>query len=577
MASTSVQAEAIARILERREDSRTRHIDLELTIERPDGTGLVAVGGRWDRIERRYVGPAETGRVVRLQPSQADAGAWIEEWLRRYVTGDWAGAVRCWSVLWRGGRRAGKSHLAILVLIAFALLVPGAIIWAVAAKDDELDEMIEAIAQHLPREWARWRASRKEFVFANGSRIRCLSGFKPDNLKQGKAHLVVLNEAQKMARKAWIQCRGAVADHGGLVIMTENPPDDHRGQWTERLRERIEKGKTTTVDYKFFDNEKNHAINYEALAAIREELGETDDKTYRREVRGEYMPVGDRVLFAWSDAWSVMEVPDDWRDITREFAEYWFNAAGIDTILGCDFDRIPHCAASILRLYLDPHEPQIPKAVQIAEALGEHGEDSLVSALRELPGLELPGAPARAQLLVPRHTLVIADASGRTQEAGKHEQGASSWSYLEAAGFVPRGPGWPVSEKNPSVRDRYSLHNLLLHSSADARRFFIRPTCEWSRRAHREYPIVNGQPKRRDEHAHMVDATGYPLWALFGRDRRALDWVPGVSVYALGPSRPYSVDPKRRQPERDDPGSSWAGTRSAQLSDAKRWGKRGRW
>ena len=233
----------------------------------------MTVGGRWDRVDRCYVGPAETGRVVRLQPSKTEPAVWMAEWLRRWIKRDWAGFQRCWSVLWRGGRRAGKSHLAIVCLVLFAVLVPGAIIWAVAPKDDELDELIEAIAQHLPRDWVRWKAAKKEFVFANGSRIRCLSGFKPENLKQGKAHLVLLNEAQKLARKAWIQCRGAVSDHSGLVIMSENPPDDHKGQWTERLRERIEKGKTKTVDYKFFDNKLNHAIDYEALAAIREELG----------------------------------------------------------------------------------------------------------------------------------------------------------------------------------------------------------------------------------------------------------------------------------------------------------------
>lgn len=570
MAAGSVQAEAIARILERREDSETRYVDMELGVRASDGSWL-GYGGRWDRVDRRYVGAAEHGRIETLIPSQDEIWTEYAEWLRRRVTGDWASYERPYTLMWRGGRRAGKSRAGLDALLAFAVAVPGSIVWAVAAKDKELDELRDVLRAHVPAEWARFHRASDELRFANGTVIRLLSGYKADNLKQGRCDLCLVNEAQKVDRKVWVQARGAVADTGGLVILACNPPDNPRGIWVQRLEERVEAGGAPTVRARFVDNQRNTAIDGGALEALRAELGETDHKTYRREVLGEYVPLDDTVISSFSCESNVREVPDDWTDVTREWCRIWANRSA-DTLVGCDFDLSPGCQGAVIRLYLDPGE-NLVRAVQVDEVENADGEGGLAESLIGLPYLELPGAPDRETLLDPDQTLLVADATGRTQEAGRHEKGASSWGFLRAAGFRPVGPQHPKGKGNPGTADRYSLHNLLCHSTAGARRFLVRPSCTWAIESLREYPMRNGRPARHDDHAHHVDAQGYALWYVFGRDLRCLYWVPGVAPSSMGSGGAYTTDPKRRARARDRSRASttWGGGRGKAISTAKKW------
>ncbi len=555
----SVQAEALAAILERRQESATRFIDLAITLVASSGEPLLAVGGRWDTLERRYDGPAETGRVIRLQPAQDEVGQGLAEWWQRYVTGDWRGAERIYDWIWRSGRGGGKSWIGSAACVIHAVACPGSIVWAVAAKDDELDELThQGIEPHILRGWARFNAANEEFLFCNGSIVRMLSGYKPENLKQGRVDFCFLNEAQKMRHKSWANVRGRIADRGGLCVLAMNPPDTAGGQWVRKLEEQA--SPETGLRATYLDASLNDKRDNESMAMFARLL---DEKTKRRELDGEYVPLGDTVIYAWSDDHNVIDIPDDWTDITALFCRSWFGVAA-DTILGNDFDRVPHCAAAIQRIYQAPGV-EYPLVVQIEEALGEEGEDSLIAALDELPGLDLPGAPGREALLDPKRTLCVADASNRTQEAGKHVRGASSWRYLERAGYRPICAQWPLQKKNPSVRDRYSLQNLLCKASTGERRYFIRRGVDWSIEAHREYPIHNNKPKRWDVHAHMVDANGYPLWALFGRDVRAIDWLPGKAKGASAGKR-YSTDAKQR--------NTWGASRAEALGSVKSWGRK---
>jgi hypothetical protein len=561
----SLQNALLASLLEEREDVEHRYIDMAVVLEDSRGIPLLTVGGRWDTTERRYAGTAATGHAIQLQPAQDELGRDLAEWWSRFLAGRWDGYARPYTWMIRGGRSGGKTWLGSGCCVVHALAQPCAIIWAVAAKDDELPEVIDGIAQHVPPLWARYFEAEQEFRFANGSVIRCLSGHKHDNLKKGRVDFAFLNEGQKMDERVWLNVRGRIGDVGGLCLVAFNPHRSARGAWVRMKEERAQK--VPSIRATFVDARKNTKRVQHAMDAFREEIGterETDVKTARSEIDGEYTPIGNTVIYQFSEAHNVLEVPDHWDDITTAFVRRWFGADR-DTVLGCDFDRVPHCAGAVLRVYRNP-EWSHPVAFWVGLALGEEGEESLVTELLELDGLALPGAPDREKLLEPKRTLCLADSTGRDQAAGKHERGASSWRWLQKAGFTVLSPQHPFGHKNPPTKDRYSLQNMLCESSAGLRRFFIRPCLDWAVESYREYPLgPNARPKRLDVHAHAVDASGYGLWGLFGRDARALDWLPGGAV--VGSRAAYTTDQKRR--------NAWGASRQEALASARAWGRRG--
>lgn len=522
MASTSLLAHSVEALLERRSDSETRYVDLQVTIR--CGSLELAVGGRWDRADWRYAGAAATGRIIELSPAQEEWGAWYLDWLRRYLTDDWTGYVRPYSGILYGGRGSGKSHALCVAALVHAISVPGALCWLVAPTEENTAELKDALDRLLVDGWARWKVDDEMYYLANGSRIAMRSAYKPGRLKAGDTDFVGLNEAQLMDRKVYTQVRPSIRQSGGIVLLAANPPDGVAGKWLQDMVEKIQRGKITRSAFFRLDPTRNPHVLDDALTSTQEEF---DQDTYDREILGVYVPPGDRVIKAWSDAVNLRDVPEHFVDITEAFIRRWLGYEAIDTVVGCDFDAVPHCAGAVLRIFLDPEEPTVPLPWTIGEVLAESGEEELGESLVTLPPrTDLPGAPERAYLLDPKRALVVGDASGQTQAAGMHVAGASSWRVLGRYGLRVIGPQHPVSAKNPRWKDRYGLQNLLCRSHKGISRFYVATDCVESAVHHREYPNQkSGLPMRRSRYAHLVDAHGYPLWRLFGVDRAALYWT----------------------------------------------------
>ena len=545
MPTQSVQALAIQGLLERREDSATRFVDMGLAlgiVDEKDGPvrqWLLSAGGRWDRSERQYVGPAKQGHVITFQPAQHEAAYWLADWWRRFVTDDWDGYERAWSCFWVAKRRRGKSHALCAALHAQCVLVPASICWAVSPTQENTEELRRELEGMIPIQWARWKADDECFVYANGSQLFMRSAFKPHKLKMGRADVVGLNEAQLMDKRSFVQVRGAIADRGGLVIVAANPPDSRKGLWVQDLYEKIIKKQVAAV-YHNFNARENPYIEEQALLDLAREV---DEATYRRDVLGEFVPLGDRAIASWSES-QVLEVPAHFVDVTRAWCRYWLNI-DIDTIIGADFDKRPYCAGAVIRLYCDPDAPQIVYPWVIAEAMADQGEAHMAEKLLALPTLALPGAPARDQLIHTKSALVIGDASGSWQSTKERRKNLErpSFRILGEHGFRVVKNQWPRSERNPEEKDRFALHNLLCRSSAGISRLRIRPACEELIRCHREYESVNGKPKFVSNWAHGVDAVGYALWRLFGLDQpRTLDWSP--LIQAQEPRKPPPPKPQ---------------------------------
>lgn len=481
---------------------------------------LVFLGGRWDRRRKRWTDDEPTSvLVLRLHRGQEEAARWLAEWLRRYGTGDWEGFARVWTCLLIGGRRASKTHLALVALIAFCILMPKAIVWTVSPTLESGNELDQALRELLPRSWyARREATTGSaliYSLPNGTKIHLRSGAKTAGLRAGRADFCLLNESQLQAHGAFVNLRGAVVDRSGLVVCCANPPDSPRGKWVATLFDDVQIGAVDAVAYQL-DPRRNPFIDYRALAALEKEV---DAQTFARDVLGHFTAIGDVVFYAWSDE-SWRDPPSDLVDITAEVTKRKLGVTA-SFVVGMDFQKQPAMVAVVLKLFRDPDDEDEIIAWVVDEFIIEHAtENELIDAIERAPAwagmgeLELrdPSAPRYD----PRTCVVIADASGWWQD-GAHNHGRTSdrallarrWKHL----FKPQAD----SDKNPIIVERVKATNARLKSASGARRLFVARHCTWTAEALRAYPMRNGAPDRRHELAHVADAISYPVYRLFGR------------------------------------------------------------
>lgn len=510
-----------------------RYIDLAISVRvadverdaggRPrwkDGSDqeLIRVGGCWDRRRKRWGRRRKATRtlVLRFHRGQEDAARWFVEWLRRFVRNDWRDYRRAWSVLLIGGRRSGKTHVACAAMIIFAILNPRALLWALSPTLETGDELDSNFREMLPRGWYVRRQAKTgrstTYRLANGSRILLKSAVKPQRLKAGRVDLVLLNEAQELSQLAYVKVRAPIADRGGLVLMTANPPDTPSGRWIE---EHYVAAKAGTIESEVFelDPSRNPWINYEALASIGKEI---DEKTYQRDVLGLFPPIGDVVFHAWSDRESVRDVPADLVDVTAEFTKRALGRA-FGAVVGTDLQQTPHMAAAIIKFFRDPADPTEVIPWVVGEVVVEDAdEDDLIDEL-EAQGYrgwaEPEDDPAR-----PVHCAVVMDASAWWQD-GAHSKGRTSDRVFKARGWVHLYKPQKDSDRNPDIVERVKCTNARLKNASGRRRMFSCRHNERINRAMRSWENRNGAPYRRSDFAHLCDAVSYVIYRFFGVPR----------------------------------------------------------
>lgn len=494
------------------DDRGGRFLDMRLNLTR-EATGevLLKAGGRWDRAEKRFTGRAKERRVLGLHEGQVDAARWFVSWMAARKAGrhvlENGQPVFAWALV--GGRRGGKSVLALRAQLAYLDDIPRSIGWFVVPAFPDMAEAVREVEDQIPREWYRYREN--EWKLENGSKLFIRSSHDPDDLKRGRVDVAVLNEAQKHDRKAYGILRPAVADKGGLVILTANPPDSARGEW---LSELVEKSRAGKVGVKVFDLDprRNPHVDYAALEGLKNEL---DERTYRREILGEFLPREDVVFYAYSDSEIDGNVRPEGtdahgrplRNVTEDFLARSFSVRAAQ-LHGMDFQKTPGQAASTMRFYEDPDEPNGPPLIWYVDSVFvERGsEDHLLDALEGVRHGYTGDDP------------VVIDASGEYQDS-ERTKGKASADVLRRRGwrhiFLPD----PKARRNPHVSERIAVMNGLWCSSTGKRRAFVVPECGELRRAFRLWEYRNGKPSdnRTLPFAHYCDASSYPPFRLFPR------------------------------------------------------------
>jgi hypothetical protein len=496
-----------------------------------DEEEVLRVGGRWDRVQRRWVGDVGQVAVIRITRggAQEKGARWLAGWFRAHVGGDWTTHQRwddkarkmvrsVWSVLLSGGRRSGKSHLACAALAIFATLYPESIVWAVSPTQDETAELEKALRKMLPAAWYRYRGAGSgkvsTFTLLHGGQILLLSGFKPRGLRRGRVDLVLYNEGQNMTKAGYVQLRAAIADSGGLVLIAANPPDAPIGQWIEDHQEGIGAGKIDGIHFEF-NPEDNPWIEMDALHSM---AAEVDEITYDRDVLGLFRPIGDLVMHAWNDRESKRSVPIGFVDVTQEVTLHHLGRA-FPWVVGMDFQQTPHMAAVILKFFRDPADPTNDLLTWVVgEVVAPNtDEDGLVTAL-ECADRWTPVGYQDGAGYEPDECAVIMDASGWFQD-GEHTRGKTSDIKLKARRWRWLYKPQKDSDRNPDIIERVKAGNARLRTADKRRHMFVTPQCVEVARALKYWENRNGVPYRRSNYAHVCDATTYPIYRFFGRPK----------------------------------------------------------
>lgn len=508
--------------------SSIRHLDLELAVYAEDQRGqrtddvVLVVGGLWDRRRREYVGDARRARAVAAHPGQLEALRWFAAWLAAHLAGEVL-AEPVYSILLAGGQRAGKTWIAVVIGAAYAVAVPGAIVWIVSPSDRRTEELEDLLAALLPDEWYRAvGAPSRVWRFANRSKIVLRSAHDPDGLKVGDADLVVLNEAQQLPERAFAIARGRTAAAAGLVVVAANPPTKPIGMWVGDFATEAQAGRR---EAKYFplDPLDNPHVDRDTLLSLQQEL---DEHTFDIEVRGVFRGEKDAVLYNWSRAENEMPTPAT-GEITRDFLR-WAERREFDRAVGVDMQRLPHMASVEMRFFANPLAPAEPSRFEWCYAwltadvtLEAADEFDLAQAWLDL-GWD------------PERTLIVADASGKWQfTQRKPEQvralrdevkGRGSWDVFKRMGFRHIVNPDRRLERNPDVIERCRATTARICTRAAGpfgqRFLFSDPANRELNKAIRLWPTKHGQPSRTSRYAHRGDCVTYLVQRFFARRTR---------------------------------------------------------
>lgn len=533
---------AITDIIERRHRERTvegeRFVPVAMTFVLK-GEVILRVGGRWDRRADDYdqaAGPGMPGAVVRIHPGQEEAVRWYGRWIAAHVERRAAAASKAatrellgleeddepvsveidlddahaYAALFAGGRRAGKTWIAVELAVAYAVAFPRAIIWLVSPTDTTDGELVRYTRAALPKAWVD-RETADGWELCNGSQLLLMTAYNPESLKQGEAHLVVLNEGQRMNHRAYTLARGAVVDHAGVVIVCANPPVEAKDQqWVVDFAAEAQAG-TRQAIYLHFDATKNPHIDVQALHALAAEL---DERTAAIEVWGEFRAAADAVAYNWIRLENEQPPPlGELPDVTEAFLAGIEEGTGILQVVGLDVQRIPYIGGPVYRFFGSTHRDEV-KAWIVDEVVLDGGDEVDFCAALEAAGY------------LPEQTLIVCDATAEYQHSRRRDtdspppewQGRGSWSIMKQEGYRRIvAPDRKMRRKNPAIQDRIrAFTSLICHDGI--RRLFADPlAAPKSCKAIREWKIHHGTAHRTQYEAHLGDGISYPIIRFFPR------------------------------------------------------------
>jgi hypothetical protein len=513
--------------LEAREAAR--FIDLAVAWEvRRTGETLAYFGGQWDQIERRFTGKEpERCAVIRFNESQLELARWAAWWAQERREGrprDFIG------LFVYGDRGGGKTYGAVGVLGSLQVEFPEligvdgksdpSIAWIVSPSHAVRAEVDRYFAELFPASWWRYREwPQHTYSWVTGAELVNVSADDPNSLRRGRVDFILINEAGLVGRKIPFNGMGRLKDKGGLGILTANPPDSVKGEWVLKLHDKAEaareKGRPYPIKFLKLLSSGNSSSDSETGDQVAELLTDLDARAAQADVQGLLLPVGDRAYFRYRKRLHLQPLPEELRDITREFTRRRFGRE-FDYLGGADFQGTPHHAAVIVKIFGTLADPIL---WVVDEFVAEQStEDDLLDLVDEAG-------------YTPDTLAWVGDASGQWQDGQHSKNGRDSFSVFRGRGWhilppAPKRSTKGAHSKNPPVEKRVGLVNKLLGGQLDEAdpaspfipvRVFLSPCLLKLEEALRECPWAKARygGKPVGFYSHITDALGYVCWFVF--------------------------------------------------------------
>lgn len=513
-----------------------RYIPLGIQFQLDDEV-LLEVGGRWDRRLDDFDGQTDDGVVIRVHAGQRAAVVWFAAWLAMHadrrdnpppfdpamLDEDYAidtDPTTVYSAMFAGGRRAGKTWIAVALAVCYAVMFPGAIVWLVSPSDTQDDELRRYAQGVIAAEW-RDRDTEDGIDLCNGSRVLFVSAYNPESLKNGEAHFVVLNEGQRMQQRAFILARGAIVDRSGCVLVCANPPTEAKDQqWVADFAAEAQSGRRAAL-YLHFNPLDNPHIDRAALLALRFEV---DERTFQIEVLGMFLASVDAVAYNWNRLENERTTPAR-GDVTEMFLRLVAEEGeGIRQVVGLDVQRIPYIGGPLYRFFGEFARDRVEAQITGECVLDGGDENDFCDGLLALG-------------LIPGETLIVCDASGQWQHARRRNVDSPPPDWKGRGSFdIIRGHRYPeghplagevckwrivapdrLQDRNPHITDRVRAFTSMI-CAGGVRRLFCDPVAApRTAKALRQWKTVHGAASRTQYEAHLGDGASYPIVRFFPR------------------------------------------------------------
>lgn len=425
---------------------------------------VLRAGGRWDRLEHCYTAdPVAQPLVYDLVEAQVEAARWFAAWLLRFKARQRKkGRTRDKrSLMHYGARGGGKTELALQLLVALCLEVPQSITWIISVSRPQSEEDVrERLQAFLPKAWYSYRGQPKyRFLFFTGSRLRELSADAPQDLKQGRVDMAVVNEAAKMDKRAYAYPLGRISDRGGLLWLATNPPtiDVPKGVWVQRLHQRW---KETEAEGEWFplhvirsDSRQNAAIDQEARSDVALLMHAVSPEIAKADAEGLMSALGDRAVYAYDRVKHGRLPPPELDDITEEITRLRYGRP-FPWLCGVDFQDQPYIIGSFWKAYGTVDRPVL---YCWSDFTCKGSEDDWLDELLE-QGIQVgPEGVRESYVEISQSTILfIADSSAQWQDRkhrGQNLVDPPSFNFFKQRGLHVQPPTRKVSAQSKYARN----------------------------------------------------------------------------------------------------------------------------
>lgn len=453
-------------------------------------------GGIWDRTLEQWA-PSETEPVnVQVWPIQRQQMSILERLDDQIFFAIF------------GGRQAGKTDLAIKCTGLDWIDWPAREVCCIS-QDFKASREAEQAFESLLAPW--WKAHQvktdRYWILPHMGRYLFRSEEAIDSVRGPSLKSLLLNEASLFSYESFLTAVGCGAAAKSFRIFLATTPK-REVKWIRNVYEKWagmqHRGTARLLTY------QNPRRNEQVLDAIRED---TPRDLYQQEFEGKLVPPQDRIYWLYDGAVHKRQRPHignvtrawAWREWRVRLAEAQRGGTFEPLLAGWDFGKE---AVVLGQMFLETYE-DAPGSTATREVLWIVGEDVNMRTTTEQQAADIVEHWGRNIAI--RH-----DAMGQHARVGGRGDEPAAQKILEASGFADVRP---CARRNPLVADRQRAVQRLLRNAKNEVRLYIEP----GRAPHLEDALENqrmgpnGKPIL-DEHAHVLDALGYLVWAAFPID-----------------------------------------------------------